>query len=176
MSTLHAGTAAVVPAGRAPWSADRLLLWTCVAVPLAGLALFFLYPLSTVAWRSLVEKDGSIGLGNYAEVFATRGILTATVNSLAMSTATTAVSILLGFAIAYGLDRSCMRGKAIVRLALVLPLLAPSLVQGLGLIFILGRNGLVHRWTGWEVDIYGFWGLLISNVFYALPQAVLILQ
>ena len=34
----------------------------------------------------------------------------------------------------------------------------------------------VHRWTGWEFDIYGFWGLLISNVFYALPQAVLILQ
>ena len=176
MSTLQAGAAIATPAGRAPWSADRLLLWTCVAIPLAGLALFFLYPLATVAWRSLVEKDGSIGLGNYAEVFATRGILTATVNSLVMSAATTLISITAGFAIAYGLDRSCMRGKGIVRLALVLPLLAPSLVQGLGLIFILGRNGLVHRWTGWEIDIYGFWGLLISNVFYALPQAVLILQ
>ena len=142
---------------------------------MAGLALFFLYPLATVAWHSLVEKDGSIGLGNYAEVFAA-GHLAATLNSLVMSVATTAVSIVLGFAIAYGLDRSCMRGKAIVRVALVLPLLAPSLVQGLGLIFLLGRNGLVHRWTGWEIDIYGFWGLLISNVFYALPQAVLILQ
>ena len=176
MSAAHASTAIAAPAGRAPWSADRLLLWTCVGIPMAGLALFFLYPLATVAWHSLVEKDGSIGLGNYAEVFATRGILTATLNSLVMSVATTAVSIVLGFAIAYGLDRSCMRGKAIVRVALVLPLLAPSLVQGLGLIFLLGRNGLVHRWTGWEIDIYGFWGLLISNVFYALPQAVLILQ
>lgn len=176
MSTLHAGAAIAAPAGRAPWTADRLLLWTCVAIPLAGLALFFLYPLACVAWRSLVAKDGSVGLSNYAEVFATRGILTATVNSLAMSAATTVISIALGFAIAYGLDRSCMRGKRIVQLALVLPLLAPSLVQGLGLIFILGRNGLVHRWTGWEIDIYGFWGLLISNVFYALPQAVLILQ
>ncbi|MCY1199480.1 putative 2-aminoethylphosphonate ABC transporter, permease protein [compost metagenome] len=176
MSAAHASSALAAPAGRAPWSADRLLLWTCVGIPLAGLALFFLYPLATVAWHSLVEKDGSIGLGNYAEVFATRGILTATLNSLAMSCATTAVSIVLGFVIAYGLDRSCMRGKSIVQLALVLPLLAPSLVQGLGLIFLLGRNGLVHRWTGWEIDIYGFWGLLISNVFYALPQAVLILQ
>ena len=176
MSAAHAGAALAAPAGRAPWTADRLLLWTCVGIPMAGLALFFLYPLATVAWNSLVEKDGSIGLGNYAEVFATRGILTATLNSLVMSFATTAVSIVLGFAIAYGLDRCCMRGKAIVRVALVLPLLAPSLVQGLGLIFLLGRNGLVHRWTGWDIDIYGFWGLLISNVFYALPQAVLILQ
>lgn len=167
---------ASAPAARTPWSLDRVLLWTCVGIPMAGLALFFLFPLATVAWRSLVQKDGGIGLGNYAEVFATRGILTATANSLTMSAATTAVSLLLGFAIAYGLDRSRMRGKAYVKLALVLPLLAPSLVQGLGLIFILGRNGLVHRWTGWEFDIYGFWGLLISNVFYALPQAVLILQ
>lgn len=176
MSGVHASVPLAAPAGRAPWSADRLLLWTCVAIPLAGLALFFLYPLGTVAWRSLVQRDGAIGLGNYAEVFATRGILTATLNSLVMSAAATVVSIVLGFFIAYGLDRSCMRGKPAVKLALVLPLLAPSLVQGLGLIFLLGRNGLVHRWTGWEIDIYGFWGLLISNVFYALPQAVLILQ
>lgn len=176
MNTVRIGAATSSRANRSPASLDRLLLWTCVGIPMAGLALFFLYPLATVGWRSLVEKDGGIGLGNYAEVFATRGILTATANSLTMSAATTAVSLLLGFAIAFGLDRSRMRGKALVKLALVLPLLAPSLVQGLGLIFLLGRNGLVHRWTGWEFDIYGFWGLLISNVFYALPQAVLILQ
>ncbi len=176
MSGANASMPLAAPAGRAPWSADRLLLWTCVAIPLAGLALFFLYPLATVAWRSLIQKDGAIGWDNYAEVFATRGILTATLNSLVMSASTTVISIGLGFFIAYGLDRSCMRGKTIVQFALVLPLLAPSLVQGLGLIFLLGRNGLVHRWTGWDIDIYGFWGLLISNVFYALPQAVLILQ
>lgn len=176
MNTVRIGAATSPRANRSSASLDRLLLWTCVGIPMAGLALFFLYPLATVGWRSLVEQDGAIGLGNYAEVFATRGILTATANSLTMSAATTAVSLLLGFAIAFGLDRSRMRGKALVKLALVLPLLAPSLVQGLGLIFILGRNGLVHRWTGWEFDIYGFWGLLISNVFYALPQAVLILQ
>jgi iron(III) transport system permease protein len=56
-----------------------------------------------------------------------------------------------------------------------LPLLAPSLVQGLGLIFLLGRNGVVSRMTGIEIEIYGFWGLLIANGLYALPQAVLII-
>ena len=54
MSAAHASTAIAAPAGRAPWSADRLLLWTCVGIPMAGLALFFLYPLATVAWHSLV--------------------------------------------------------------------------------------------------------------------------
>ncbi len=56
MSAAHAGAALAAPAGRAPWTADRLLLWTCVGIPMAGLALFFLYPLATVAWNSLVEK------------------------------------------------------------------------------------------------------------------------
>jgi iron(III) transport system permease protein len=56
-----------------------------------------------------------------------------------------------------------------------LPLLAPSLVQGLGLIFLLGRNGIVSRATGVEIEIYGFWGLLIANGLYALPQSALII-
>ena len=63
-----------------------------------------------------------------------------------------------------------------MRLSLLLPLLAPSLVQGLGLLFLLGRNGLLYQWTGIEQNIYGYWGLLISDVFYALPQAIMIIQ
>jgi iron(III) transport system permease protein len=59
--------------------------------------------------------------------------------------------------------------------AVSLPLLAPSLVQGLGLIFLLGRNGIVTKASGLDIEIYGFWGLLIANGLYALPQVVLII-
>lgn len=157
-------------------AAERLLVCVSLVVPLAGLLLFFLYPLLTIAWHSLLLKDGSFGLGNYAALLHAPGILTATRNSLTVSLATTAVCIVLGFAIAYALERTRMRGKWLMRAVLALPLLAPSLVQGLGLLFLLGRNGLVHKWTGWNVDVYGFSGLLLSDVFYALPQAVMILQ
>ena len=60
-------------------------------------------------------------------------------------------------------------------MVIVLPLLAPSLVQALGLIFLLGRNGVISRAFGIEIEIYGFWGLLIANTLYALPQAVMII-
>jgi iron(III) transport system permease protein len=43
------------------------------------------------------------------------------------------------------------------------------------LIFLLGRNGVVTKATGLDIEIYGFWGLLIANGLYALPQAVLII-
>ena len=159
-----------------PRAAERLLTGVAITVPLAGLVLFFVYPLATIAWHSLLMKDGSVGLGNYAALATAPGLVKATLNSLAVSAATTVVSVVLGFVIAYALERSAVPGKNLIRVALVLPLLAPSLVQALGLLFILGRNGLVHKWTGWDIDIYGFWGLLIADIFYALPQAVMILQ
>jgi iron(III) transport system permease protein len=40
----------------------------------------------------------------------------------------------------------------------LLPLFAPSLVQALGIVFLLGRNGVINRTFGLGIDIYGFWG------------------
>jgi iron(III) transport system permease protein len=167
------GSKANGPALTAP---DRILLAVCLIIPLLGLALFFLYPLAIIAWRSVTLTDGSIGLGNYGAILSSPGIVTATLNSLWISGLTTLLCLGLGFAIAYGLQRTRMGGKGFVSGAITLPLLAPSLVQGLGLLFLLGRNGLVHKWTGWDINIYGPWGLLVANSLYALPQAVLILQ
>lgn len=157
-------------------ASERALVLTCILVPLAGLVLFFGYPLFMVALKSLTQADGSIGFGNYLRVLASPGILTAVQNSLVMATMTTAVSIVFGFAIAYLLERTAVRTRRIVQVVLILPLLAPSLVQGLGLIFLLGRNGIVNNLTGWGIEIYGLPGLVIANSIYAVPQAVLIIR
>lgn len=155
---------------------DRLLLAVSLIVPVVGLAVFFLYPLGLIAWRSVTLADGSVGMANYGAILTSPGILQATVNSLWISGLTTVVCLILGFAIAYALQRTRMGGKGFVRGAIALPLLAPSLVQGLGLLFLLGRNGLVHMGTGWDIDIYGAPGLLLADTLYALPQAVLIIE
>ncbi len=154
---------------------DRVLTALCVGLPILGLLLFFLYPMAIVFLRSITVADGTYGLGNYGEVLASKGFWRATWHSMAMGGGTTVLSVLLGFVIAHALHRCAFRGKWLIRAAIVLPLLAPSLVQALGLIFLLGRNGLVNRFFGLEMDIYGFWGLLIANTLYALPQAVMII-
>ncbi|WP_370312722.1 ABC transporter permease subunit [Sagittula sp.] len=163
-----------VQARRKPLDADRLLTAACVGLPLLGLILFFAYPMLIVFLRSITVGD-SYGLGNYAEVLGSSGFWRATQHSLVMGAATTLVSVLLGFVIAHGLYRCAFPGKWLIRAVIVLPLLAPSLVQALGLIFLLGRNGVVSRALGIEIEIYGFWGLLIANTLYALPQAVMII-
>ncbi|WP_322996297.1 ABC transporter permease subunit [Castellaniella sp.] len=159
-----------------PISPEQLLTWVCVGIPTLALILFFGYPLLTIFWQSFIQYDGTMGLDNYASITSTPGLVTAGVNSLAISVSTTLICLVLGFPMAYAIERCAIFGKPWVRLSLLLPLLAPSLVQGLGLLFLLGRNGLLFRWTGIEQNIYGYWGLLLSDVFYALPQAIMIIQ
>ena len=157
------------------WGGDRLLTIACVIVPLIALTLFFIYPMFTVFLRSITLVDGSLGLQNYAQTLASTGFWRATEHSLLMGFTTMVFSVFLGFIIALGLHRCSFRGKWIIRTAIIMPLLAPSLVQALGLIFLLGRNGVINRVFGLELDIYGFWGLTIANTLYAIPQVVMII-
>ncbi len=154
---------------------DKVIVAVCIVVPFIALILFFFYPLFLVFLRSITLADGSIGVQNYVEVLQSKGFWRATRHSMEMSLSTTAITVFLGFIIAHGLHRCHFRGKQLIRAAIILPVLAPSLVQGLGLIFLLGRNGLLNRFLGLDIDIYGLPGLLIANVFYALPQAVMII-
>ena len=154
---------------------ERLFQRVILLVPLAGLALFFLYPLTIVVWRSFQQGDGSVGLGNYREILSLGHLWTVIGNSLVMSGLTALICVSLGLVIAYALSRTKIPLKFLVSLALMLPLLAPSLVQALGLIFMFGRNGLITHLTGIEMQIYGLPGLVIANSMYALPQAVMII-
>jgi iron(III) transport system permease protein len=158
-------------------AADRWLLRACLWIPLAALMLFFGFPMLSIAWRSLLQDNGGgIGLGNYAALMDAPGVWRALGNSLLLGMSVTLLTLLLAFVLAYGLERTAMRGKRFVAMAMALPVLAPSLVLGLGLIFLLGRGGILAKLLGIRPEIYGFWGLLIANVLYALPEAALIVR
>lgn len=157
--------------------ADRWLARLCLWLPLLALLAFFGGPMLSILWHSLVDdRSGAVGLANYATLFDAPGVWRALGNSLLLGVATTLITLLLGFIVAYGLQFTAMPAKRFIAFATALPVLAPSLVLGLGLIFLLGRNGIVGNVLGVRLDIYGFHGLLIADVLYALPQAVLILQ
>lgn len=147
-----------------------------LALPLLGLLLFFVQPLLTVLWRSVTDANGAFTLANYGRLFDDPGLPRAALHSLSIGVATTFTTMAFGLCLAMALHRSHLPGKFLIRGALLLPMLAPSLVLGLGLVCLLGRNGLVHRLTGMPTDIYGFWGLLIANTLYGLPQVVIIVS
>lgn len=149
----------------------------CLWIPLIALIAFFGLPMMSIFWHSLIDDStGRVGLSNYLMLADMPGIWHATANSIVLSLTTTLFTVALAFMVAYGMECTAMQGKRFISAAITLPILAPSLVLGLGLIFILGRNGIVGNLLSVRMNIYGFWGLLIANILYALPQAVLIIR
>jgi iron(III) transport system permease protein len=140
------------------------------------LVLFVLYPMLHVLARSVQANDGRmVGLANYARYFSTPAIAASITNSLAVSASTTVVTVGLAFVYAYALTRTTMPLRGLFRLVAMLPIFAPSLVQGIAFVYVFGNNGIVTRYTGLNVGIYGFKGIVAAETFYCFPHAMLIL-
>jgi iron(III) transport system permease protein len=91
------------------------------------------------------------------------------------------VSVVLGFIYAYALTRSRIPGRGLFRGIAMLPLFAPTLLNGIALIYLFGRKGLITLGVfgtlpGLDIGVYGPVGIIISEAMYAFPQAVLILS
>jgi iron(III) transport system permease protein len=137
---------------------------------------FVLYPMLQVLWRSLLDNDGRVvGLANYLRYVRTPAIAASITNSLVVSVAAMVLTVVLGFVYAYALTRVRLTGRAVFRVAAMLPLFAPSLVHGFALVYLFGNNGIVTRQTGVNVGIYGVKGIVLAEVLYCFPHAVLIL-
>lgn len=148
------------------------LLATLAAIPLI---VFVVLPLASILKESFSTPEG-LGLGNYLRYLREPKFVEIVLNSLTVSTCATILTIGLAYGFAYAIHRSAMPFKGVFRLVALMPLFAPSLVQALGILFLLGRNGLIARTFGLEIDIYGFWGIVIADVFYSFPHAFLILS
>lgn len=146
-----------------------------VTVSVGLLVLFVLYPLCVILAKSFVLEDGSAGVGNYVRYATEPRLLAITIRSLNVTICATAITVVLAYGFSYAMTRTQMAWKPFWRLCAMIPVFAPSLVQALGLQFLLGRNGLVGNLLGIRIDIYGFWGILIADTLYAFPHAVLIL-
>ena len=158
-------------------SGEDVIRWALVAVFAAILYLFLLYPLGEVLWRSLLDNNGHfIGAANYVRYVSTPAIAASITNSLYVSVAAMALTVTLAFGYAYALTRTQMPAKGLFRVVAMLPLFAPSLVQAFALIYVFGNNGLITRTTGFNVGIYGAKGIILAEVFYCFPHALLILM
>jgi len=140
------------------------------------LYLFILLPMAKMFWRSLLDNSGQwVGLANYVRYFSTPAIAASITNSLSVSAASMVITVTLGFVYAYALARTWMPAKGLFRVVAMLPIFAPSLVQGFAFIYAFGNNGIFTRLTDINVGIYGPKGIIFAEVFYCFPHALLIL-
>lgn len=143
-----------------------------VGVPLL---LFIVYPLAFILGRSFSTPEG-FGFDNYLSMLTTSRFQGILYNSFEVTLVSTAFAVIMAYAFAYAVQRTLMPGKNALRIVALVPLFAPSLVQAQGLVLLFGRNGLINRTFGTDIDIYGYWGIVISMVLYVFPYAFLILS
>ncbi|WP_432719982.1 putative 2-aminoethylphosphonate ABC transporter permease subunit [Jeongeupia wiesaeckerbachi] len=147
------------------------LLWLLAAALVLGLAL----PLAAILGKALTGDDGQFaGLAQFAAIAGEARFWDAVSNSLAVSLTTTAIVLPLAYVFAAALTRTCMPAKPLFRALALIPLLAPSLLPGIALVYLFGNQGLLKAWFP-DGSIYGFWGIVIAEVFFTFPHALMIL-
>ena len=140
------------------------------------LYIFLVWPMAQVFWRSLLDNGGRlVGLANYLRYFRTPSIAASITNSLTVSLIAMVLTVGLAFVYAYALTRTRIPGGGLFRVVAMLPIFAPSLVSAIAFVYVFGNNGIFTRQTGINLGIYGARGIVLAEVFYCFPHAMLIL-
>ena len=117
----------------------------------------------------------STGLSNFINYFSTPALFKSIQNSIFISIISTIITVILAFWFAYALNRSCMRFKGFFRLIAMAPILVPSLLPGIALVYLFGAQGVIKGLL-FGASIYGPIGIIIGSVFFTFPHAFLIIS
>lgn len=136
-------------------------------------AIVLLFPLYSLLSKAFLNADGSFaGVANYVKYFSTPALSVSISNTVTVSVIAAILGTVLGFAYAYGVTRTQIRGKVFFRYIALVPLFLPTVVHGLSLVYLFGTQGLVTS-MGLDIGLYGRTGIIISEVIYTFPQSFL---
>lgn len=97
-------------------------------------------------------------------------------NSIVSSLISTIITIVFAYALAMSIERTNIKFKGLFSIIFVLPMLVPSISNGMGLTILFGNNGILTKLLGLSEGIYGLWGIVMGSVLYAFPVAFLMLS
>jgi molybdate transport system permease protein len=114
--------------------------------------------------------------GDLAGVLSDAGAGTALRLSIVVSLAATGLSVLFGVPLAWVLARAPIPGRSVLRAIVVLPVVLPPVVGGIGLLYTLGRGGVIGRllYDGLGIQLtFTIWGAIAATTFVSMPLMVL---
>jgi iron(III) transport system permease protein len=173
---VHGATAPLFVRQTTHWT-DRIAHLSLSLVTII-LIVFLALPLGAILMQSLEGKQGElVGFNNFVAYAQTPALLTSLWNSLWVSATVTVITLPLAFSFAYAITRSCMPFKSLFRGISLIPLLAPSLLSAISLIYWFGNQG-VFKGAMQSVGItqvYGAPGIVVAECFAVFPHALMIL-
>ena len=154
---------------------DKLWLGLLVLGLLAVLLVAIALPVGALLGHSFVSADGQFsGLAQYLAYARTPGVGQSMFNSLWLSALSSTLCVGLAYVYAYGVVRSCMPLAKLFRAVALVPLLAPSLLMAISLIYLFGTQGLLKSWL-LGGTAYGPFGIILGSVLWTFPHALMIL-
>ena len=170
------GAAAIAPKVRPRASAEDWIMRACLIAIGIYLTITIVLPLYTMLVKSVQDEDGAfVGLLNFYKYFEDPALVGSLGNTFFVSILGAVITLLIAFLYSYALTRTRMPGRQVFKAIALIPLLAPSLLSGLSLVYLFGNQG-IFKWVLFGNDIYGPIGIVIGEVFFALPHAVMIIS
>lgn len=159
---------------------------------LALVLVFVFYPVSQILVQAFTGEEQRLDIGHFFNNFLGKDIwslacLTSSnycgvaFNSLFLAVMTGLGTTILGLAFALVITRTNFRGKKILHILTVVPIITPPFVIGLALILLFGRTGIITDFVADTLDIsktrwvYGFTGVYIAQLLSFTPIAFLVL-
>ena len=164
-----------MPAVRRRLDRDDIVMRAGLCLLIGWMLVALILPLWTLLSKSFEDQNGKfVGLANYVHYFSTPALFDSVWNSLFVAVVSTLIVLPLAFVYAYALQRSCMRWKGLFQALALIPILAPSLLPAISLIYLFGNQGFLKDLL-FGGSIYGAGGIIVAQVFYCFPHALMIL-
>jgi putative spermidine/putrescine transport system permease protein len=178
-TTVQTGTGAATPP--APVARRSLQMVFLLAPAVVLLAVVFDWPLlKTIYWSILDEDTGRLTLAHFREFWESQAYLRIIWRTLRVALTVTAVTVVMGYPLAYWATRLSDAGRFVVLGLVVTTFWVSILVRTYAWIVVLGSSGLINRslmglgLTGRPVQfLYNEWGISIGMVNVLLPFLVL---
>ncbi|OED83316.1 putative 2-aminoethylphosphonate ABC transporter permease subunit [Vibrio breoganii] len=156
-------------------SRDNLMLLGILGVLSLFMLVFILMPLWAMLTKSVQNSSGEfVGLENFITYFSSPSLWYSLTNTLTVGFLVMVIVGVLAFGYAFALTRSCMPFKTVFQVLGMAPILAPSLLPAISLIFLFGNQGVLKEWLGGQ-SMYGLIGITMGLVFWTFPHALMIL-
>lgn len=152
--------------------------WFLLAGPLLVMAALYVLPLASLLGRSF-WADG-LTLKYYVEVFTTPAYFRILLWTLQLAFVTMAISLVLGYPVAYLMATGAPRTRLIIVALVVLPFWTSGIVRAYAWIALLGRGGIVNTLLtsagviGAPLPlVFNAFGLYVGTVHIMLPYMIL---
>ncbi|MDO5495881.1 MAG: iron ABC transporter permease [bacterium] len=132
------------------------------AIPLAFLAIFFLWPVAGLVGRGFVPEGGGFDLAPLIEVLNRPRTLRVIGQTVTQALVGTAAALILGIPGAYLLYRKRWRGRNLLRAIVTVPFVLPSVVVGVAFRALLADSGPLG-FLGLDGT---FWAIVLALVFF----------